>query len=131
MPAACGNAPKNQRAGRGLVQPGLESASQHTPGVGERVASPLPGDHQDATQAPMGGLGQERRDLPRSIPARASVQVQPGVDGNSAATQRDRLTPVQPIERTDPDPFGRGTGLTSLPTGPAGAHTLPDDCLLD
>lgn len=79
----------------------------------------------------MGGLGQERRDLPCSIPARASVQVQPGVDRNSAATQRDRLTPVQPIERTDPDPFWRGTGLTPLPTGPAGAHTLPDDCLLD
>ena len=60
----------------------------------------------------MGGLGQERRDLPCSIPARASVQVQPGVDSNSAATQRDRLTPVQPIERTDPDPSWRGTGLT-------------------
>ena len=79
----------------------------------------------------MGGLGQERRDPTRSIPARESVQVQPGVDRNSAATQRDRLTPVQPVERTDPDPFGvRGTGLTFLPTRPTGAHTLSDDSLL-
>ena len=121
MPAARGNARKDQRAGGGLVQPGFESASQHAPGVGERVASSLPGDHQNATQAPMGGPGQERRDLPGGIPARESVQVQPCVDRNSAATQRDRLTPVQPIEHADPDPFGRRTGLTSLPTGPPGA----------
>ena len=79
----------------------------------------------------MGGLGQECRDLPRSIPARESVQVQPRVDRNPAATQRDRLTPVQPIERANPDPFRRGTGLTSFPSGPTGVHTLPDDRLLD
>ena len=132
MPAPRGNARQHKRPGRGLVQPVFKPTAQHAPGVGERIAPSLPGDHKNATQAPIGGLGQECRDLPRGIPARESVQVQPGVpDRNPAPAQRDRLTPVQPIERADPDPSGRGTGLASLPAGPAGTHALPDDSLLD
>ena len=131
MPAARGNARHDQRAGRRLVQPRFKPTAKHAPGIGERVAPPLTGDHENATQAPMSGLGQECRDLPRGIPAREAVQVQPGVDRNPAATQRDRLAPVQPVERADSDPSGRGTGVTSFPAGPAGTHALPDDRLLD
>ena len=131
MPATRGHARQDKRAGSGLVQPGFEPAAQHAPGFGERIAPSLPGNHQNATQAPMRGLGQECRDLPRSIPVRESVQVQPRLDRNPAATQRDRLTPIQPIERTDPDPLGPGTGLTSLPARPTGVHAIPDDSFLD
>ena len=86
MSALRGHAREHERAGCGLVQPFLKCPAQGAPGLGERIAPSLSGNDEDAPVAMPGGPGQERSHLAPSFSACESMQVQPTVDRNSAAT---------------------------------------------